>query len=52
MLWGHRNSCVFEGSSPSLSVLLRLLADEHHLWCLAGAKGLRALDVAQIVRAG
>ncbi|GJN03512.1 hypothetical protein PR202_ga20967 [Eleusine coracana subsp. coracana] len=43
VLWKHRNSCVFYGKNPSLIILQREVAEERHLWELAGAKGLRAL---------
>lgn len=35
LIWKHRNSCVFEGNSPSMNEVLRFFRDEHHLWCLA-----------------
>ena len=38
--------CVFEGASPNISDLLRAFSDEHHLWCLAGARKLDALGPA------
>jgi hypothetical protein len=42
-IWKHRNSCVFEGASPSVTRVLQDIADEARLWCLAGASGLRAI---------
>lgn len=48
-IWKHRNACVFQGTSARLCELVRSFKD-HHLWCMAGAKGLGALGlgVAQI----
>lgn len=45
ILWKHRNICVFEGSPPDMRVALQALEDEHHLWCLAGAKDLQCLGL-------
>jgi hypothetical protein len=42
-IWKHRNSCVFEGSSPSVVRLVQDIKDEAGLWCLAGASGLRVI---------
>jgi hypothetical protein len=39
MLWKHRNGVVFNGSSPSLVVVVQLAGEEALLWSLAGAKG-------------
>ena len=36
----------FEGASPNMNNLLRAFSDEHHLWCLAGARKLDALGPA------
>ncbi|GJM94206.1 hypothetical protein PR202_ga10830 [Eleusine coracana subsp. coracana] len=41
----HRNFCVFDNKAPSISTLLRTFNEEHHLWCLAGARGMRALEL-------
>ncbi|KAL6645061.1 hypothetical protein ACP70R_016669 [Stipagrostis hirtigluma subsp. patula] len=45
LLWKHRNSCVFNGATPNISDLMRAFDDELHLWCLAGARRLRSLDI-------
>ncbi|GJN04630.1 hypothetical protein PR202_ga22194 [Eleusine coracana subsp. coracana] len=42
------NACVFESASPSVEGLLRQLKDEYHLWCLAGAKKLKALRLLEV----
>ncbi|GJN18629.1 hypothetical protein PR202_gb05805 [Eleusine coracana subsp. coracana] len=47
-LWKHRNSCVFEGSNPSIAALLHHLNEEHHLWCLARARGLRRIGLGHV----
>ncbi|KAF8662664.1 hypothetical protein HU200_056266 [Digitaria exilis] len=52
VLWKHRNSCVFDNTRPNIAALLSIFSEERHLWCLAGARGLRALDVGQCVRLG
>jgi hypothetical protein len=44
-IWKHRNSCVFEGGSPSVVSVLNNLLDEHSLWCMAGAKKLQDLGL-------
>jgi hypothetical protein len=41
--WKHRNNCVFDGASPSVSKVLQEIRDEMGHWSLAGASGLRAL---------
>ena len=46
LIWKHRNVCVFEGASPNMNNLLHAFSDEHHLWCLAGARKLDALGPA------
>lgn len=45
MIWNHRNRCVFDGVTPSLSLILKQADDERSLWELAGAKGLSYLVV-------
>jgi len=45
-IWKHRNACVFEGISPSVSTIWRELKTEHSLWCMAGAKKLLELGLA------
>ncbi|TVU48050.1 hypothetical protein EJB05_07672, partial [Eragrostis curvula] len=42
-LWRHRNDCVFNGVSPSLSTVLVMAGDEIRMWNMAGAKGLSLL---------
>jgi hypothetical protein len=49
MIWKHRNSCVFEGLSPLVNIIMRNLMDEHNLWCLAGAKKLDGLGLAAML---
>jgi len=34
IIWKHRNACVFEGVSPSLSTIWSELKNEHSLWCM------------------
>ena len=41
MVWKHRNSCVFDNTTPSLSTLLDSIQDEARSWAAAGAPGLR-----------
>lgn len=48
MFWKHCNSCVFEGASPNIDNILRTFEDEHNLWCLAGARGLQALELGRV----
>jgi hypothetical protein len=43
MLWKHRYGVVFDGSSPSLVVVVRLAREEAIMWSLAGAKGVSFL---------
>jgi hypothetical protein len=38
-----RNSCVFDGCTPSLHLPLRLAREERQSWEMAGAKGLSYL---------
>jgi hypothetical protein len=44
-IWKHRNSCVFDGVSPSTAAVLNLAREEAHLWSLAGAKTLAFLSI-------
>jgi hypothetical protein len=44
-LWLHRNKAVFDGVSPSLSTIQRLLMNEVECWCMAGAKQLESLGL-------
>jgi hypothetical protein len=46
IIWKHRNACVFEGVSPSPSMLWSELKNEHSLCCMAGAKKLLELGLA------
>ena len=34
LIWKHRNSCVFDGATPSVNEVLRQFRDEYELWCL------------------
>ena len=43
MIWKHRNGCVFEGATPSVTSLTARIKDEAALWARAGALGLRAI---------
>lgn len=43
VLWKHRNDCVFNGVSPSLSAVLAMAGDEVRLWSMAEAKGIALL---------
>jgi len=52
LLWKHRNACVFEGDRPNLNRLLQAFKDEHHLWCLAGARSLSSLSAGQVFGLG
>ncbi|GJN41103.1 hypothetical protein PR202_gn00431 [Eleusine coracana subsp. coracana] len=45
-IWKHGNDCVFERASPSAATILNAIKDEHGLWCMAGAKKLRALQLS------
>ncbi|GJN40287.1 hypothetical protein PR202_gb29485 [Eleusine coracana subsp. coracana] len=47
VLWKHRNACVFDGVQANMTELLRVFNEERHLWCMAGARGLRALGQDQ-----
>jgi hypothetical protein len=42
-VWKHRDGCVFLGSSPQVSTLLRTVVDECILWCMTGASCLQEL---------
>jgi hypothetical protein len=48
VLWKHRNACVFDGVSPSLITLMRILKEVHTLWCLAGARKLQGLSLVGV----
>ena len=38
-LWKHRNSRVFDGATPSLTLIIDTIKDEARLWAKAGATG-------------
>ena len=42
-IWNLRNRCVFDGVSPSLSLIMVQVRDELKLWGLAGARGISYL---------
>ena len=42
-IWTHRNACVFDGATPSISRALSATNDERHLWEMAGARCLSSL---------
>jgi len=42
-IWTHRNACVFDGATPSISRALSATNDERHLWEMAGARCLFSL---------
>ena len=52
LIWKHRNSCVFDGATPSVNEVLRQFRDEYKLWCLAGAKKLQALRLDGVGTSG
>ncbi|KAE8767191.1 Myosin-J heavy chain [Hordeum vulgare] len=43
LLWKHRNSCVFDGEQPSMTLLSARIREEAALWVRAGAVGLRVV---------
>uniref|UniRef100_A0A8I6WU71 Reverse transcriptase domain-containing protein n=1 Tax=Hordeum vulgare subsp. vulgare TaxID=112509 RepID=A0A8I6WU71_HORVV len=43
MIWKHRNGCVFERATPSVTSLAATIKEEAGLWARAGALGLRAI---------
>jgi hypothetical protein len=43
-IWKHRNRCVFNGLSPSVSAALLAAREEALSWTMAGAKGLSFLQ--------
>jgi hypothetical protein len=47
-IWKHRNSCVFDGASPSAANILNMARDEAQLCIVAGAKGLTSLSVRDV----
>jgi hypothetical protein len=46
MLWWHRNACLFDGASPSLSTVLVMASEELWFWRAAGASELSLLTGA------
>jgi hypothetical protein len=42
-LWRHRNACLFDGASPSLSAALVMASEELWFWRVAGASELSLL---------
>ncbi|WVZ55719.1 hypothetical protein U9M48_006344 [Paspalum notatum var. saurae] len=42
-IWKHKNVCVFEGISSSISLVCRNIVQEGNLWCLAGNAALGVL---------
>ncbi|GJN14131.1 hypothetical protein PR202_gb00915 [Eleusine coracana subsp. coracana] len=48
LFWKQRNACVFEANMPSMVKILRTFDEEHHLWCLAGARDLRRLGLRTV----
>ena len=46
MIWKQRNDCVFNGVSTNVQRILTHIEEEAHLWCLAGARELARLPVA------
>jgi hypothetical protein len=42
-LWRHRNACLFDGASPSLSAALVMAGEELWFWRVAGTSELSLL---------
>jgi len=42
-LWNHRNQCVFDGASPSISNIISTTFEDLQQWSLAGARGISFL---------
>ena len=42
-IWKHRNRCVFDGDTPSISTLFASIQDEARTWARASACGLNLL---------
>jgi hypothetical protein len=49
IIWIHRNRCVFDGMSPSLTSILALADEERSRWETAGAKGICSLAASLAV---
>lgn len=45
-VWNHRNRCVFDGVSPSLSTVLVQAGEDRLRWELEGAKGTTFLTAS------
>jgi hypothetical protein len=43
MIWKQRNDCMFEGTHPSIDILVLHITEEAKLWLRAGANGLRVV---------
>jgi hypothetical protein len=39
-IWKHRNTCVFDGASPSTTSILQHIQEDVRFWGMAGAKAL------------
>ncbi|WVZ58922.1 hypothetical protein U9M48_009140 [Paspalum notatum var. saurae] len=46
-IWKHRNSCVFDGVTPSMEKVLTLAKEEATFWSLAGARGITFLSALE-----
>jgi hypothetical protein len=42
-LWNHRNRCVFDDASPSISSIISTTFEDLQQWSLAGARGISYL---------
>ena len=42
-LWNHRNRCVFDGASPSITSIIATTLEDLFLWSMAGARGVSYL---------
>jgi len=42
-LWNHRNRCVFDGSSLSLTSVVATIKEEARQWSIAGTRGVSHL---------
>ena len=43
IIWTHRNACVLDGATPSMSRALSVTSYERSLWEIAGARSLSSL---------
>jgi nuclear pore complex protein Nup210 len=46
MIWKQRNNCASNRAMPNMQRILTHIEEEAHLWCLAGARELAWLPVA------